>query len=1081
MVPAPASPIALMAADGKELELTAVDAQSVVAGPLAFTQLKLVFHNPEPRVIEGRFRIALPAGASVSRFAMKIGDRWQEGEMLEKAKARRIYEDFLHKRVDPALLEQGVGNAFSARVFPIPAGGDKEIIVSYAQPLEAVGDTLVPLRGLKEIGTLRLGVSTDASTPKRATIHKTAFTPDADFTLDEAFVSSHGLRSGNLIVSRVAVMKRVASEPLRGGVFLVDTSASRALDLHRQVRMLQAMLSKMGRHKVLIAGFDQTVVTIYDGPADGFAVKHGNAIVRRRAMGASNLEHALRWAGPVAERRQLERIVLLGDGVVTAGADGKRLLAVARKLGKRGIERLDVVAFGGIRDDEGMRALVTAGLARDGVVLDSQRGSSDTWRRLNLATRSGVRIAVAGARWWWPRTLDGVQPGDEVLVHAELPAGKPVSISVDGRKVGGLRFVNAARPLVERSWARAKIASLAERERRHGKSQKLKREITRLSTEYRVLSPYTSLLVLETQADYDRYGLDRDSLANILEVQNGRVGVAQRTPRWRPLPTGELAAGQAVEVRTTQADPADAHGNMWGDEVAESFGVGGVGATGVGDARPPSRTPSSTAPPQDAEFGMLGLLSPAASPPSPSAAQGFGSGTGRLARSHRARAPRVRMGATQVSGRLPPEIIQRVVRANFGRLRTCYRKLLRKSPTERGRISVRFVIMRDGTVGATSTRATNMSKALSPCVEGAFRSMTFPAPEGGLVTVTYPIVFRPKGTTTPPPVSLPLRPTPRRTREPTELGRPPVAHAYVGRFGGVMHALGRGDKRAALTEARSWHASAPGNVLAVVALGEALEADSKPAAAARAYGSIIDLFPSRADLRRYAGARLDRIQTGVARRLAIDTYEMAKAQRPDHPTSHRLLGYARLRNGEHEQAFAALVEGLSACRGRYASARSVLMRDLGLVAAAWLRAQPKRQEIIAARLTDVGAVRATQPSLQLVLNWETDANDVDLHVYDSDGGHAYYDAMALASGGRLHGDVTTGYGPELFSIDGNKRARGYKLQVHYFARGPMGYGMGKLQVIEHDGRGKLTIDSRPFVVMLDKAYVDLGTLGKWGG
>jgi len=40
----------------------------------------------------------------------------------------------------------------------------------------------------------------------------------------------------------------------------------------------------------------------------------------------------------------------------------------------------------------------------------------------------------------------------------------------------------------------------------------------------------------------------------------------------------------------------------------------------------------------------------------------------------------------------------------------------------------------------------------------------------------------------------------------------------------------------------------------------------------------------------------------------------------------------------------------------------------------------------------------------------------------------------------------------------------------------MGYGMGKLQIIEHDGRGGLTFDERPFVVMVDRAFVDLGTV-----
>jgi hypothetical protein len=39
----------------------------------------------------------------------------------------------------------------------------------------------------------------------------------------------------------------------------------------------------------------------------------------------------------------------------------------------------------------------------------------------------------------------------------------------------------------------------------------------------------------------------------------------------------------------------------------------------------------------------------------------------------------------------------------------------------------------------------------------------------------------------------------------------------------------------------------------------------------------------------------------------------------------------------------------------------------------------------------------------------------------------------------------------------------------------MGYGMGKLEIVDHDGKGGLTFEERPFVVMADGAFVDLGT------
>jgi len=40
----------------------------------------------------------------------------------------------------------------------------------------------------------------------------------------------------------------------------------------------------------------------------------------------------------------------------------------------------------------------------------------------------------------------------------------------------------------------------------------------------------------------------------------------------------------------------------------------------------------------------------------------------------------------------------------------------------------------------------------------------------------------------------------------------------------------------------------------------------------------------------------------------------------------------------------------------------------------------------------------------------------------------------------------------------------------------MGYGMGKLQILEHDGHGRMSFEERPYVVMEDGAYLELGSI-----
>jgi tetratricopeptide (TPR) repeat protein len=297
-----------------------------------------------------------------------------------------------------------------------------------------------------------------------------------------------------------------------------------------------------------------------------------------------------------------------------------------------------------------------------------------------------------------------------------------------------------------------------------------------------------------------------------------------------------------------------------------------------------------------------------------------------------------------------------------------------------------------------------------------------------------------------------------------------------------MRSLDAGDKTTALTKALAFRAAAPGDVLALLGLGEVLEAMGELRSAARAYGSIIDLFPGRADLRRMAGERLERLERDKARwahSLAADSFQKAVEQRPDHPSSHRLLSFARLRAGDVRGAFDAIEAGAARTypSGRFLGVDRILKEDAGLIGAAWIKEEPGRRDEIVDRLGVLGATVADRPSLRFVLLWETDNNDVDFHIHDGKGGHAYYGSKALPSGGSLYADVTTGYGPECFAVDKDAtgRAAPYKLEAHYFSRGPMGYGMGKLEIIDHDGKGTLSFEERPYVIMTDRAYVQLGT------
>jgi TonB family protein len=1088
--PAGQPPFALTATDGSGLRLTRLTASAVVEGPLAFTELRLTFENPEPRQLEGRFSITLPAGATISRFAMLLPAGWQEAEVVERRAAQVAYEDFLHRKQDPALLEHAAGNQFGARVFPIPPRGVKEILLSYSQELPREGYRL-PLVGLPRMDHLSIRAVAGGRVERMA---REGLRPERDL-LVQLPAPEEGVASGDLVAARVRVPEPSGGADTHdpaGWILLFDSSGSRALGFETRLRELADLVARLARDEgagvpLTVACFDQSVQPLYQGPFGGFGARELAAARRHAALGASDLGAALTWAA----RARGARLVVLTDGVVTAGLEKGALAAAAARLAKSGVERLDLVLSGGIRDETAMVALARGPLPRPGGVFDGERDPDEIARRLRRPLLPELALSVAGAAATWPARRAGLQPGDDLVLYARFADRKPGDTAVillDGavryRQTVALRPVE--RPLVERSVARARIAALAEdlarldpdAESDRGRVAALEREIVEVSTGNRVLSDLTALIVLETPNDYARFGFDRRSLTELLVP--GERGVELRA-RAHPIYAGAAARGSgspdpapihrsvrleeppvAAPVARDSALGRDAEnvmGGLVGAQIGEAYGAGGLGLVGGGGGG------GGTG---EATIGLGNVAHRRAAEGYEGSGSGYGRGAGGLG-GRRAHAPDVVSGQVIVRGLLDKQIIRRVIRSHQNEVRACYDRALLQRPDLGGRVTVQFTLDGHGdVVAAVVQQSTLGAPPLEQCIAAAVRRWKFPSADGGgIVVASYPFVLVPSDE--------PHGPSPVDHRPPPAVPPPEErTPALTGELATVMDLLARHRPGPALAAASAWHARDPGEVLALIALGEALEAGGDFARAARAYGSIIDLFPSRADLRRFAGERLERIGP-AARPLAADTYDKALAQRPDHPSAYRLRAFALLRLGDLAGAFALLERAIARPfpRGRFLGVQEVLRDDLGLAGAAWARAEPKRRTAIVTRLAAAGSSLPSAPSLRFVLTWETDANDVDLHVHDATGAHAFFSQPVLASGGRLYADVTTGYGPECFTIP-SAAAFPYHLEAHYYARGPMGYGMGKVEILRHDGRGALTFDERPFVVMNDSAYVRLG-------
>ena len=137
--PAQAEASGLLIADGGfggTLEIKEQRVRVVINNGVAVTEVDQMFQNRENRVVEALYTFPVPRGASVSDFSMWIGGKQMVGEVVEKKRAREIYESYRQVRRDPGLLEQVDYRRFEMRIFPIAAGAEQRVRLVYYQELD---------------------------------------------------------------------------------------------------------------------------------------------------------------------------------------------------------------------------------------------------------------------------------------------------------------------------------------------------------------------------------------------------------------------------------------------------------------------------------------------------------------------------------------------------------------------------------------------------------------------------------------------------------------------------------------------------------------------------------------------------------------------------------------------------------------------------------------------------------------------------------------------------------------------------------------------------------------------------------
>lgn len=516
----------LVAGDHTKLALERLSIAAVTTGDVAEMTIEHEFRSDADEPLEGTFRFPMPDGAMLVGLAMEIDGRLMEGELVSRDKARKVYEETVDKMLDPALLEWEGGHTFKLRVFPIEPMKTKRVVLRVVAPLHRGKDGLYfAYRAPASDGGLtleRTSLVIDGKQTPLAPGGGEALVKVADVApevmierADEGtYVFAHVTPSFDGIAAPAAPVKGQAV------ILLCDRSRSMLEARALEASTASAILGQLGAGDrfALVAG-DVATQAFGKGlhaPAGedrAAAIAFLNGIEPDGASDMGRLLAAAAEAGAEARAAGLDPVfVYLGDATPTWGETRASELAAltARALGGA---PLHAVMLGKSTDESTARALVAAAHGRllrpksedDAKLAAAQIALARTTRRIDdvkVEAPDGADVPAV-----LPPTLF---EGDDLAVAALFPKDA-TSFAVTGsaggkpfRKVIALASAMGARDVGKR-WAKARI----ERLERDGDAHK--EAVIETSLRHRVMSRYTSFLVLESEEAYAQAKIPRVS------------------------------------------------------------------------------------------------------------------------------------------------------------------------------------------------------------------------------------------------------------------------------------------------------------------------------------------------------------------------------------------------------------------------------------------------------------------------------------------------------------------------------------------------------------------------------------------
>ncbi len=504
--PMTSTPLLIAPAAEQPVQLRHARIEGEVQAGIAQTRITLEFHNPNQRVLEGELQFPLAEGQQITGFALDINGELREAVPVPKDRGRQVFEEIARRGVDPGLLEQTAGNQFRLRVYPLPAGGSRRVQLVVREPLAYAGQGwrwTLPL----QFGAGAAAVELDVRAPKGAEAGSAPFRiadgrlhwqgrgaqlpAQVQWTLPaerKAQVQVARWQDGHYLLAQLPVPtsttpRRVPSEV---GLLWDGSGSAGQRDRTRELALLDRYFAAMGEGNVAL-----TVLRDRAEPVRRFRIRSGDWSELRRALMAVQPDGASALA-QWQPQPGVKEYLMVSDGLLTYGPEALPALAAD--------QRLFAVSSAGARTDATRLRGWSEAHAGSFVALGSDidaaaRELLSVPLDVQIDADRGVQDVVVDRRsqaqgWLW--------------LHARLAAeGVPMRVRVGGSQWQALPATqkNEDGDLLAGLWAQARLQQLSTDRRGNREAMQ------RLSQQFSLVGPDTSLIVLETLDDYLRYAI----------------------------------------------------------------------------------------------------------------------------------------------------------------------------------------------------------------------------------------------------------------------------------------------------------------------------------------------------------------------------------------------------------------------------------------------------------------------------------------------------------------------------------------------------------------------------------------------